>query len=60
MAMMCGNQNRKRKQHQRGNQPAPPPSILGLRRQLEGLEAPLKPTNRLVTRTWGTRTWCTN
>jgi hypothetical protein len=55
MAMMRGKQNRQRYQHQRGNQPTAPPSIFGLRGQLEGLETPFEPPDRVVI---GTR--CTN
>jgi hypothetical protein len=46
--MMCGAENRQRDQHQGGNQPAAPPSILLLRRQFEAFDAPFEPPNRIA------------
>jgi hypothetical protein len=57
VAMMAGDQNRKRDQDERGNQASSPPFVFLLRRVFEAFDAPLEPPYRVVVvilRTGGT------
>ena len=60
-AVMGGNQNRERHQHQRRDQAASPPFVLMLRRVFEAFDASFEPPERVVIGTWLTGlTLCTN
>src|SRR6202162_5130781 len=48
MAAMARYQDRKRDQHQRGDQPSTPPSIFALRRVFKVLDAPFEAPDRVV------------
>src|SRR5579872_2914321 len=48
MAVMAGDKNRQRDQHQRGDQTAAPPSIFAARRVFEVLEAPFEAPDSVV------------